>query len=229
MGGTKFDLCKLCYKKKCIFKKLSNITNSNDNNRDLYSKFYPVNSFLFRTNKKPQSLSVLCSGKVKLYQSTTNGNQLSEIIYPGEIINFCSIIDCDYQTLNAFALEDSMVMQMDCDIFSSYLKNNTGLYDHLIKNAFQRLDYYRKLSLTMSYAGAEERLLFVLNHLMEKKNRLLSTNKQPISLRRQDLADATGLAVETVVRNLKKLHEKKKISLNNKKIMINDSGLDDNK
>ena len=105
------------------------------------------------------------------------------------------------------------------------LKENFDLHLKLSQVLCKRLQYKSMILTEVSSYDPEHRLTTLLQYFKSKEQRLKQSipdvrSKIIIPFTRQQLADMTGLRVETVIRTVKKMEKEGKLSLEGHKISI---------
>lgn len=101
----------------------------------------------------------------------------------------------------------SDVWKLSNDMFLGLLKNNFEIHYGLLEALSERLIYKSMMLSEVAVEDAEHRLQSLFGYL--KKERGISADKEyPVSFTRQQLADMTGLRVETVIRTIKSMEQK---------------------
>ncbi len=70
----------------------------------------------------------------------------------------------------------------------------------------------------ISFYDPEHRILSLINYLKSKSN--LSTEPFQVPLTRQQIADMSGMRVETVIRTIKRMEEEGKLLIQDRKIVV---------
>lgn len=109
---------------------------------------------------------------------------------------------------SAIAMEKSELWKIPHESFLLLLKNNFDIHIELMQTLCNRLVYKSTMLSELAIEEAEHRLLTLIKYLVEHESKL---SKAPIkiSFTRQQLADMTGLRVETVIRTIKLLEQKR--------------------
>ena len=97
------------------------------------------------------------------------------------------------------------------------LKENFDLHLKMDQVLCQRLRYKSMVLSEISSYDPEHRILSLLKYYKSKNS---STAKVRIPFTRQQLADMSGLRVETVIRTVKKLEKERKLMLEGHKILF---------
>jgi CRP-like cAMP-binding protein len=120
---------------------------------------------------------------------------------------------------NVVAIENTQVWRLPADYFFQMLKENFDLHLKMDQVLCQRLRYKSMVLSEISSHEPEHRILSLLRHY-KSKNTPSSDGNVVIPYTRQQLADMTGLRVETVIRAVKKMEKEKKLILADHKIRI---------
>ena len=120
----------------------------------------------------------------------------SEVVYPA----------------SAMAMEKSDVWKIPKNEFLKLLKNNFEIHLDLMKVLSTRLIYKSTMLSELAIEEAEHRLVTLINYLVVQTT---ENKKSPLKLSftRQQLADMTGLRVETVIRSIKSLEQKQLLKI----------------
>lgn len=182
--------------------------------------------FLFLQGGHAKFYFQLISGEVKMNNYNENGKEFIQGIFKtgdsfGEPPLFLDIL----YPANAQATKDSQVLSLGKDLFLDLVQNDTQISFQFLKTFAGRLYYKSIIAVEISTETAQHRVLSLLNYL--KKYTLESNTKNnlcKITLTRQEIANLTGLRVETVIRSIKELKEKGCIKIINRKIYLNNVG-----
>lgn len=180
---------------------------------------YKAGEFIFKEGDYSQYYFQIISGKVKLNTFTENGkefihNILSKNQSFGDPLLFIEKI---YPT-NAISLETTEVIRMPKDNFMEMLENNPELSLEMNMCLSQRLYYSNLMVRNLAVADPIQRLKGVMDYLKSYHDGDCQ-HCFPIELTRQQIADLTGLRVETVIRTIKKMVNSKMIKLEGRKIL----------
>lgn len=120
---------------------------------------------------------------------------------------------------NAEAISDTKVWQLPKDNFLILLEQNPEIHHKFTSTLALRLYYKAIMVSEISTQEPEHRILRILDYF-KKNNQSKSdySSLYKIELTRQQLADLTGLRVETVIRAIKKLEQKGELSIIDRKV-----------
>ncbi len=157
-------------------------------------------------------------GKVKMVNATEDGKEFIQgFFFDSESFGEPPLFEgCTYPA-SAVAEEDTTLLKLNKNSFLSLLKEYPEIHLQFTKLFAKRLRFKTMVSKELSCYGPEHRILTLIRHY--KKNRQLPFSKRyKVDLTRQELADMTGLRVETVIRVLRQLHEKGEVIIEKGKV-----------
>jgi CRP/FNR family transcriptional regulator, cyclic AMP receptor protein len=157
-------------------------------------------------------------GTVKMFIVSSEGQEFIQGIFnAGESFGEPALIGKFPYPGSVVAIEASKIWKLPADYFFQMLKENFDLHLKMDQVLCQRLRYKSMVLSEISSHEPEHRILSLLKHF-KSKNTPSTPIKSIIPYTRQQLADMTGLRVETVIRAVKKMEKEKKLSLEGHKI-----------
>lgn len=155
-------------------------------------------------------------GQVRMYILNHDGQEFIQgVFHAGESFGEPALLgDFPYPS-SAHAISDGKVWRLSKSSFLQLLKENFELHLKLDQVLCQRLQYKSMILTEISAHTPEHRLVTIMNYLKSKMN---LKEKAIIPYTRQQLADMTGLRVETVIRTIKKMEQNGKLILERRKI-----------
>lgn len=119
---------------------------------------------------------------------------------------------------NAEATSDALVLQLHKERFLELLTRHPDLHLEITETLAKRLFYKAIVMSEISSQEPEHRILRILDYLKKHVHRLEGRFAFKVDLTRQQIADLTGLRVETVIRAIKGLERKKEIVIRKTKV-----------
>lgn len=180
---------------------------------------YKAHEFIFKEGDHSQYYFQIISGKVKLNTFTENGKEFIHNIL-GKNQSFGDpllFIEKLYPT-NAISLQTTEIVKMPKDNFMEMLKSNPELSLEMNMCLSQRLYYNNLMLRNLALADPIQRLKGVMDYLKSYHDGDCQ-HCFPIELTRQQIADLTGLRVETVIRTVKKMVKNEMIKLEGRRIL----------
>lgn len=180
---------------------------------------YNPGDYLFREGAIPHFYFQIVNGHVKLNNYNSSGKEFIQNILSSKdpVGDYMLYLEQTYP-VNAVALSNCTIIKLSADKLTHYLDQYPNHYLELCKSLSKHL--YRKFRLMqkISSPSAVERIKEVLELMKhEQENKTPFTYEVPLT--RQQLASLTGLCVETTIRAIKKMEQKKIVRITNRKIM----------
>lgn len=181
-------------------------------------KFFAKGDYVFEEGNLPFFYFQLQSGKVKLNNFKEDGKEFIQNIFAdgqsfGESLLF---IDVQYP-MNAICLADCHILQLPKSNFYELLDKRPEVSIDLNKALSQRLYYKYVMLQNLSNSDPATRMMTLMNYL---KSFQVKKEKYSfiIPFTRQQVANLTGLCVETVIRTSKKMAKNDIIRIKDRKI-----------
>lgn len=174
--------------------------------------------FIFEAHQTPKYYHQIISGDVKLNHLDEDGKELIQSIHTtgDSVCELLLFIDEKYP-VNAVAMSECTVMKLKKTDFLKILEDHRDVSEDVHKYISYRL--YEKFIMMQNIAAtsAETRIKGILKYFKSYiKDK--SPYSYEVKLTRQQLASISGLRVETVIRNLKKLEKQKIVKIENGKV-----------
>ncbi|HNA00253.1 MAG TPA: Crp/Fnr family transcriptional regulator [Ferruginibacter sp.] len=148
----------------------------------------------------------LVSGKVRWVNINDEGREfIQTIIEPGECFGELPLFDDEPYAASAIADEDSVIIRLHKITFLQLIKENPEIHFAFSKLLTQRLRFKFLVLKELATHNPESSISTLLSYFKEhKKNICTKCNR--LKLTRQQIADMTGLRVETVIRTMRNMH-----------------------
>jgi len=174
------------------------------------------NEFVFWDGDVPEWFYIIAEGKVKVLKHSSSGREFIIAFFgPGEMFGEVAVFENKPYPASAQAVTDTKVIGVKKDDFLSFLANRPQVALKIISVLGGRLrDAQSRLR---DFAGerVEQRLASVLLMLSTKLG-------LTIPFTRQEIADMTGTTIETAIRTMSNLRERKIIRSGRGKVIILD-------
>lgn len=148
----------------------------------------------------------LVSGKVRWVNINDEGREfIQTIIEPGECFGELPLFDDEAYAASAIADEDSVIIRLHKITFLQLIKENPEIHFAFSKLLTERLRFKFLMLKELATHNPESSISTLLSYFKEhKKNICTKCNR--LKLTRQQIADMTGLRVETVIRTMRNMH-----------------------
>jgi CRP-like cAMP-binding protein len=175
-------------------------------------------AYLFHENDRAQYYFQVKTGKIMMLNINTEGKFIAQGHFiDGQSFGEPPLFDDSLYPASALAEEDSTLFKLTKTRFIQLLKKNPEIHFLFTKTLAVRLQFKSMLLKEISGFKPEHRILTLLDYTKSTAQIQLS-EKQEVKLTRQQIADLTGLRVETVIRAVKELEKAGELSLVNHKI-----------
>lgn len=164
--------------------------------------------FIFHEGAESSFYYQLVSGKVRWVNINEEGKEfIQTIIEPDECFGELPLFDGEPFAANAIADEDSVIIRLHRSTFEQMLKENAELHFEFTRLLAQRLRFKFLILKELANHNPEGSISTLLNYFKQtQKNICTKCNR--IKLTRQQIADMTGLRVETVIRTMRSMQTK---------------------
>ena len=158
------------------------------------------------------------SGEVRIVNSNNEGKDFIQAIYKaGDSFGVPSLLCDKPYPAAAFANTDCELFILPKEQFLTLLKNKYDFHFSITKVISERLLFKAMMLQEVANEEGEHRLLTLIHYLMAQKEAANET----LDITKQQLADMTGLRVETVIRIMKSIEDKGLIKTSRGNIVCN--------
>ena len=175
---------------------------------------------LFEINTLPRYYYQVISGTLKMNNFNEDGKEFIQGIFSnGDSFGEPPLFGNLFYPAYAEAVEDSEILQLEKSKFFQLLEEHPESHLKLTQTLASRLHYKATMAAEISSEKAEHRLLKLIDYFKIHLHKISQEEEYLVELSRQQMADLTGLRVETVIRAVKSLEKKKEIKLQEHKIV----------
>ena len=160
----------------------------------------------------------LVSGIVKWVNIDDDGKEyIQTIIEPGECFGELPLFDDGLYAASAIAVEEVVLIRLRKNTFLQLIKEHNEIHFAFTKLLAKRVRFKFLLLKSIAYHAPEVRISTLLSYL-KKEHKNFCANCNQLKLTRQQIADMTGLRVETVIRSMRNMHDKGDIVIERGKV-----------
>lgn len=182
-------------------------------------KTFKNSDTIFEEGKQPSHYYQIISGEIKMNNYNDEGKEFIQgIFYENQCFGEPPLFIDQVYPANAVAVIDSELIIITKNKFFELLENNAEISLNIIKNLSQRLYYKSVMAAEISSQDPEHRVLRLIDYSIAQLNFKKEAAGFLINLTRQQIADLTGLRVETVIRAIKSLEKKGDLKIINRKV-----------
>ena len=160
----------------------------------------------------------LVEGKVRWVNINDQGKEfIQTFIEPGECFGEFTLFDDEPFAATAIADKDSVIIRLHQASFNEILKENPSLHFSFTRLLTQRLRFKFLILKELANHNPENSISTLLKYFKEHQ-KFICTKCNRLQLTRQQIADMTGLRVETVIRTMKHIHQKGQLQISKGKV-----------
>lgn len=173
---------------------------------------------IFLENETARYYFQIISGAVKMNNYNDDGKEfIQNVFYKTQSFGEPPLfIDVKYPA-NAIAFSDCKLLKLDKKSLFDLLYKHPEIHLNITKSLANRLYYKAIIASEISSQEPEHRVLRFFDYLKETA-KINGDFTYKIEYTRQQIADALGLRVETVIRAIKNLEKKKKVLIIKRKV-----------
>ncbi len=176
------------------------------------------NEILFNEGNRALFYWQVISGNIRMFNFSEDGQEFTQGIFgPGDSFGEPPLFsDFDYPS-SAIAVEDAELYKLKKKNLLNLLRENFEVHLEITAALSKRLQYKAIILREMSSHPPEHRILTLIDYL-KSENAGEDKGFYEVRLTRQQIADMTGLRVETVIRSIKSMEEKGEVKIENRKV-----------
>ena len=160
----------------------------------------------------------LVNGSVRWTNINDDGGEfIQNMVSPGESFGEYPLFDGHVYAASAISNKDSLIIRLYKVSFYKMLKENSEIYPKFLQLFSERLRFKFLLLREISCFGPIHRITTLFNYLKESKKNFCGKCNQ-VQLTRQQIADMTGLRVETVIRSIRQMKDKGVLAIERGKV-----------
>ncbi|MCF6131604.1 Crp/Fnr family transcriptional regulator [Flavobacterium wongokense] len=183
------------------------------------TKKYIKGAVIFDEGKLPVDYYQIISGDVKMCNFNDDGHEFIQgIFHPGDSFGEPPLFLERVYPAKAIALTDCELFVLPKARFMEMIKTNAEVSMEIIEHLAKRLHFKSVMAAEISSQEPEHRLLKLIDYNVKYFKPKKEKEGFRINLTRQQMADLTGLRVETVIRAIKSLEKKNQIKIIDRKV-----------
>ncbi|TRX29374.1 Crp/Fnr family transcriptional regulator [Flavobacterium franklandianum] len=181
------------------------------------AKKYKKNEIIFDEDETANFYYQILDGSVRLYNSNDEGKEFTQGIFcEGDGFGEPPLFINETYPSKAITILDSTILKLSKDKFLKILDEYPSIQKYFLVLLAQKIHSKSKTSKEIINQKPEFRIIAFLNSFKKKSGCV--NEKILIPYTRQEIANYTGLRVETVIRVFAKMHEANKVEIIHHKI-----------
>lgn len=171
------------------------------------------NEIVFSVDHYPTHYYQVLEGKIKMNNYNEDGKEFIQNIFTvGQSFGEPPLFIDEPYPASAVAVTNATVVQLKKNNFYEMLKKYPETSLAVTQSLARRLYYKSVMAPEISSQDPEKRILTLIDYMKEHQSIDL-TKDFLVPLTRQQLADLTGLRVETVIRTVKQLEKREQLKI----------------
>ena len=182
------------------------------------AKKYKKNDVIFYEDDMALFYYQIIEGSVRMYNTNDEGKEFTQGIFcNGNSFGEPPLFINEIYPTTAVAAKDSVIIKLSKEKLMKILEDYPSVKLSFLELMAKRI--YNKTITTKQIINQkpEHRIKSFLENY-KKQNQLCYTEKSPIPYTRQEIADFTGLRVETVIRTLSEMNKANKVIIDKHKL-----------
>lgn len=181
--------------------------------------FFNKGETIFKEGQQAVCYYQIISGEVKMNNFNEDGKEFIQGMFlPGQSFGEPPLFADFKYPAGAEALTDVEIFRLAKDKFLLLLEAHPEEHLAITKSLARRLYYKAIMATEISSQEPEHRILRILDYLKKYVHHLNQPFSFQVNITRQQIADLTGLRVETVIRATKSLERKGELKIKNRKL-----------
>lgn len=182
-------------------------------------KSYKKDEFIFREGDYPLFYYQIISGRIKMMSERDNGKEFIQgFCTDGQSFGEPLIFDGDENPASAIADHASIIIRLRIPSFIQLLKENFDVHLNLTKRLSDRLKNGSNALTEVSCNTPEHKIVSILDNYKNDKFNTSASGKIKVDYTRKQIAEMTGLRVETVIRVMRNLNERNVLNIEKGKV-----------
>ncbi|HZG00930.1 MAG TPA: Crp/Fnr family transcriptional regulator [Chitinophagales bacterium] len=161
----------------------------------------------------------IVSGSVKMINTNDDGKEFIQGIFDaGQGFGEPPLFDDGVYPASAVAMNNCVMLRLGKEKFLELLKSNSDVHFHFTRKLALRLRNKAVMLSEVSSHNPEHRIITLIDQLRNASNK--KEKRFMVNVTRQQIANMTGLRVETVIRAVRAMHTKGSVQIERGKIYL---------
>lgn len=167
----------------------------------------------------------LVAGRVRWCNLMDDGREvLHKVVEPGDVFGELPLFDDGIYAASAIADTACTLLRLRVDTFKQLLEDHPAIHFDFSRSMASELRFKFMLTDIVSRNSPEDIITLLIQYLNQEK-KLICQECNRLMLTRQQLANMTGLRVETIIRAIKNMERNERLSIVKGKVFIPADGI----
>lgn len=177
-----------------------------------------TNEIVFKEGAESNFYYQLVSGSLRWVSITDDGREFIHVLVePGESFGELPLFDDGPYAATAIANRESVILRLQKSTFRQLLREDPEIHFAFSRLMSDRMRFKFMLLKELAFSDPEHRISTLFSYFKEARRNICGLCNQ-VTLTRQQIADMTGLRVETVIRTIKNLQHKGALTIDKGKV-----------
>lgn len=182
---------------------------------------YAAGSIIIFANQEPTGVFLLEQGVIEQYDITPEGNKITiNTFREGAFLPMSWAINNTANEYFYAAASDVILRQVPAETATAFLQENPDVLYDLLSRVYRGTDALLRRLVVMASGEASSRLMYELLIEAYRFGHSLDKSRCEITMKRTSLAERSGLARETVSRELHKLEREGLVACAHQRIIV---------
>jgi DNA-binding response OmpR family regulator len=182
---------------------------------------YSKKSGVYKEGQRPRAVYYVVSGKIKISKANDDGKEfITNIHHNGEYFGYTAILEEGNYKDEAEALEETKLMLIPREDFLQLISNDIKIARAFIKIITQNIVEKEEDLLNLAYSSLRKKVAYGLIQLLDKYR--IKEELPVLNLSRENMAQAIGIATESLIRTLGDFKDEKLVDIQAGKLVITD-------
>lgn len=182
---------------------------------------YKKRQVIYSEGAYPKCLFYVQAGKVKVFKANDDGKELvTDICTAGDFLGYHAIIEDGQYKETAQALEETQLIAIPAADFKNLLDNSREVLHKFIQLLANNIAERENQLVALAYNSLRKKIADALITIYKKFKKDTDDGNAAISIGRENLANFTGTAKESVIRTLSDFKDEKLIDIKDGNIVI---------
>lgn len=184
-------------------------------------KHFKKNDMIYFQDDDADTFYLLKSGRVRLFFSSQNGNELTvKILGENSLVGDASYFSQTPRVTSASAITDAELISVDLEKLIPYFIKHPGLILELLDFMSQTIRFISIQVFSMAFLSADKKLAHILVQLGTYFKKKDTDSTYSIDFTHQDIAELIGVSRVTIAKELKKFEQWGWLSMKYRNIKI---------
>lgn len=180
---------------------------------------YPANSVIFSEGSQPKYYFQIVNGNVELNNYHEDGKEFTQnILSDGQSFGESLLFGDQPYPMNAIATTECCILKLSKTDFLTLISQNKEVASNMFKCLSDRLYYKYLMLFSITSANPTYKIRALMDYVKGYNSSSIPQHSFQVPFTRRQMANLTGLRIETVIRTIKKMEKEKILKIENRKI-----------